>query len=215
MKLQHAYLLAALLICAGSLKGQDRHLLPATPEQQQLMQQTIAAASSNMKSLTCDFEQSKTSSLLSGKAVSTGKMYYRNDGCLRWEYLVPAGYTLILNAGQIAILSGDRSTVVDTRMSRFFREMANIMMNGISGSGLNDSKAFAVQYLCGNTQWQAVLTPQHREMKRMFASITLTFNLTDYTVDVVDMQETGGDATIIRLRGKRMNEGIEDLRFEI
>jgi outer membrane lipoprotein-sorting protein len=206
-------LLAALMLffCAGA-NAQDA--VPVDAEQLRSVLQQIAAASAGMKSLICDFEQTRATSMLSDKLVSTGKMYYRRENYLRWEYAPPAEYTFILNNQKALMLAGGKR-ISDPKMSRFFREMTGIMVNGISGSGLSDTKNFDVACYKSPAQWDVALIPQRKELKKMFASITLTFNLKDYTADRIELKESNGDVTTIRLLGKQLNVEIDDAMFGV
>ncbi|MDR1342507.1 MAG: outer membrane lipoprotein carrier protein LolA [Prevotellaceae bacterium] len=204
----------AFILCAGADAG-GQEAAPVAPEQHRQMLQQIAAASAGMESLACDFEQAKVSSMLSGESTSTGKMYYRRrDSCLRWEYAPPLGYTFILNGKKALMLTGGKS-VSDAKLSRFFREMVGIMVSGISGSGLTDTKSFDAACYGGAAQWEVVLTPRRKELKKMFDSIKLTFNLKDYTADRIELQESNGDVTTIRLLGKQLNVEIDDAKFNV
>jgi outer membrane lipoprotein-sorting protein len=187
----------------------------ATPEQHRQLLQQIAAASAGMESLACDFEQTRVSSMLSGEVTSIGKMYYkRQNSCLRWEYAPPLAYTLILNGKKSLMLAGGRS-ISDAKLSRFFQEMVGVMVSGISGSGLTDTKSFDVTCHREAAQGEVVLVPLRREMKKMLASIKLTFNLKDYTADVIELQEKNGDATIIRLLNKQLNVALDEAKFNV
>jgi outer membrane lipoprotein-sorting protein len=164
--------------------------------------------------LVCDFEQTKTMSLLSDDITSTGKMYYRRDGCLRWEYAPPDAYTFIQNNKKALMLAGDKR-ISDVKLSRFFQEMVGVMMNGISGSGLTDTKNFDVSYSGNVAQLEVTLVPVRKEMKKMFSSIKLTFNLKDYTADEIELKEKSGDVTIIRLLNKQLNVDVDNAKFDV
>jgi outer membrane lipoprotein carrier protein len=192
-----------------------QNFVPATQEQQQLMLEKITAASAQMESLVCDFEQIKELSILDEKMVSKGKMYYRNDNCLRWEYVSPYLYTFVLNNKKILMQAENSRNVIDVKSSAFFQEIIKIMMNGISGNGLKDVKSFKINYFWGKNQWQVKLIPLQKEMKKMFSAIQLTFNVKDYSVDKVEMEEQNGDTTTIQLTGKQFNKKIEDAKFVI
>lgn len=204
-------LLAALavLLCAGA---GAQSTAPANGERQQVALQQIAAAAAGMKSLVCDFEQTKVTSMLSNKLASTGKMYYRQGCCLRWEYDPPVEYTFLLNNNRALMLAGGKQ-ISNPKMSRFFREMAGIMMNGVSGSGLNDTKNFDLSCYEGEATWEFVLVPRRKELKKMFASIKLTFSSKDYTADRIELNENNGDVTAIRLLGKQLNAKIDEEKF--
>jgi outer membrane lipoprotein-sorting protein len=206
------------LIMAGvTLIAQAQQVKQVKPDEEREVEAQIEKASRNMTSLVCRFEQVKTLSVLNEEMVSQGRLYYRNDRRLRWEYLSPYAYTFVLN-GQTVLMQAENSrNVVDVKASGFFREIVRIMMNGISGSGLTDGKSFDVRYCKSPREglWEAQLVPRQKDMKQLFASIILTFNAEDYTVEQVLMNERSGDATRIRLYGKQLNAPIEDDTFHI
>jgi outer membrane lipoprotein carrier protein len=207
------FLVVALIF---NLNSDAQNLRPATPEQQQMMLEKITASSATMKSLVCDFEQVKVLSILDEKMVSKGKMYYRNDNCLRWEYASPYIYTFVLNNKKIMMQAeNSKKNVIDVKSSHFFQEIIKIMMNGINGNGLNDSKSFRFNYYWGENQWVINMVPLQKDIKKMFSTIKLTFNVKDYSVDQVEMEEVNGDTTTIRLSGKQFNKKIEDEKFKI
>jgi outer membrane lipoprotein carrier protein len=201
-------LIACMNICA-------QPLAPATKEQQQLMLEKIEASSKKMKSLICDFEQTKELSILNEKMVSKGKMYYRQENCLRWEYVSPYTYTFVLNDNKILMQTGKSRNVMDVKSSKLFQEVVKMMVNSINGNGLTDIKNFTAAYYWSGKEWKITLTPLQKEVKKMFSVIELTFNVKDYTVDQVKMNEPNGDTTLIRLSGKQFNLKIEDEKFAI
>ena len=189
---------------------------PATREQQQTMQESIAKSSADMNSLICDFEQVKELTILNEKMISKGKMYYRNDSRLRWEYQSPYFYTFLLNNNKILMKTESSQNVVDVKSSRLFQEIVRIMMSSINGTGLiDDSKSFTSTYHWGERECQVIFVPVSKELKKMFSTIKLTFNKNDYTVDKVEMEEQSGGTTVIKLTQKRFNEIIEDEKFAI
>lgn len=203
---------ALTLIVSASVSAQNA--APAAEAQREAMLQQIAVASAGMSSLICDFEQTKVTSMLSNALVSTGKMYYRRESCLRWEYAPPAEYTFVMN-GKSALMLAQGKRIGDPKMSRFFREVTGLMVSGVSGSGLGDTQRFDVACYERAAQWEVVLTPRKKELKKMFASITLTFNLKDYTADRIELKESNGDVTTIRLLAKQLNVAIDEEIFSV
>jgi outer membrane lipoprotein-sorting protein len=106
-----------------------------------------------------------------------------------------------------------QKNVIDVKSSKFFQEIIKIMMNGINGNGLKDIKSFTVSYYWSANQWRVQLIPLQKEMKKMFSTIKLTFNVKDYSVDKVEMEEQNGDTTTILLSGKQFNKTIENAKF--
>ena len=97
----------------------------------------IESAAVSMKTMQCDFVQTKYLRILNDKMVSTGKMYYQQSDKLRWEYTSPYTYAFVLNGSKVLISKGSRSDVINVNQSKFFKEIARIMMNSVVGKALN------------------------------------------------------------------------------
>jgi len=208
-------LVALLSFAPAKAQTKAQTFTPANAEQIPLMLEKINAASAKMESLVCDFEQTKELSILNEKMLSKGSMYYRNDRCLRWEYHTPYTYLFVLNRQQILMQAENSRHVLDVQSSRFFQEIVQMMMNGISGSGITDTQSFRITYYRSEQQWRVDMIPLQRELKKMFSLIRLTFNLRDYSVDQVVMEEPNGDATTIVLSAKQFNRKLEDATFAV
>ncbi|MDR3365356.1 MAG: outer membrane lipoprotein carrier protein LolA [Prevotellaceae bacterium] len=213
-KIRIKKMLPAALMLALCTAAAAQDAAPVAEERREAVLQQIAAASAGMKSLSCSFEQTRVTAMLSDKLVSTGRMYYRQEGCLRWEYAPPMDYTFILNNRKALMLAKGRR-LSDPKLSRFFREMSDIMVHGVSGSGLSDAQNFDVACYESAVRWEVVLTPRKKELRKMFASITLTFNLKDYTADQIALAESNGDVTTIRLLEKQLNIVIDEAMFNV
>ena len=75
------------------------------------IRQQINQAASQMKSMQCDFVQTKHLKMLNDKMVARGKMYYRQGNQLRWEYVTPYAYTFILNNNKVLLKNSRRNDV--------------------------------------------------------------------------------------------------------
>lgn len=175
----------------------------------------INAVASAMKSMQCDFVQTKSVKMLNEKMVSHGKMYYQQGNKLRWEYTSPYSYAFVLNGSQVLINKGNRSDVIDVNQSKVFKEIARIMMNSVIGKCLNDKKDFAVSILGYPSEYVATLVPQQKQMKQMFQKIVLHFSKAKSTVSKVELIEKKGDKTIIELKNVKTNGAINAKVFYI
>ena len=108
------------------------------------IKQQINAVASKMKTMQCDFVQTKYMKMLNDKMVSYGRMYYQQSDKLRWEYTSPYTYTFVLNGSKVLLNKGKRSDVINVNQSKFFKEIARIMMNSVVGKCLTDEKDFKV-----------------------------------------------------------------------
>ena len=81
----------------------------------------VCQAAGKIKSLQCDFRQTKQLSLLKTAMVSEGKMYYKGGSLLRWEYVKPYTYTFVLNGDKVMLKSPGKTDVIDVKSSRMFQ----------------------------------------------------------------------------------------------
>lgn len=179
------------------------------------VKQQINAVASKMKTMQCDFVQTKYLKMLNDKMVSRGKMYYQQSNKLRWEYTSPYTYTFVLNGSKVLISKGKRSDVINVNQSKFFKEIARIMMNSVVGKCLTDSKDFKVSLTGASAEYVATLYPQQKQMKQMFQKIILHFNKQKSTVSKVELIEKKGDRTIIELKNVKSNAPINAKVFGI
>ncbi len=175
--------------------------------------QQINAVATSMKSMQCDFVQTKYLKMLNDKMVSKGKMYYQQSNKLRWEYISPYSYAFVLNGSKVLISKGKRNDVINVNQSKMFKEIARIMMNSVVGNCLTDKKDFKVSLAASGTDYIATLYPQQKQMKQMFQKIILHFNKAKSTVSKVELVEKKGDKTIIELKNVRVNGAVSPSAF--
>ncbi len=183
-------------------------------EEQKIIRQINAVASS-MKTMQCDFVQTKTIKMLNDKMVSKGKMYYQQSDKLRWEYTSPYTYTFVLNGSKVLISKGKRNDVINVDQSKFFKEIARIMMNSVVGKCLTDTKDFKTSIQTTTAEYIATLLPQQKQMKQMFQKINLHFNRQKSVVTTVELIEKNGDRTVIELKNIKTNSAINAKVFSI
>ncbi len=200
-----------LLLSVLSVSAQ--RMQKANGAQQAKMISVINATAASIKTIESNFTQVKSVSFLNEKVKSYGRMYYSNQGKLRWEYVSPYKYTFAINGGKVYIKSGAKSQVIDIRTSRLFNSIAQIMINSITGKSLKANGDFNTQMYVDGNEWIAVLTPKKAQMKKMFRTVQLHFNSHHSMVSEVVMTETSGDSTVITLSGVKTNENIPNQIF--
>lgn len=195
------------------------HGLSSASAQQKIdeakVKQQINAVASSMKSMQCDFVQTKYVKMLNEKMVSRGKMYYQQSNKLRWEYTTPYSYVFVLNGAKVLISKGKRNDVINVNQSKMFKEIARIMMNSVVGKCLTDKKDFKVSLAGTTSEYVATLYPQQKQMQQMFQKIVLHFSKAKSTVSTVELIEKKGDRTIIQLQNVKTNGAINTKVFNI
>ena len=172
-------------------------------------------AAASLKTMQCDFVQTKHLKMLNDDMVSKGKMYYQQPDRLRWEYTTPYSYIFVLNKDKVVLKNGKRKDVIDVNQNKVFREIARIVMSSVVGSCLSDEKNFKTTIVATNTEWVATMIPARKEMKQMFQEIVLHFSKQKSYVTKVELFEKNGDKTTIDLRDIRVNEAVSSNMFSV
>ena len=188
-------IVAGCLLIAGPTRAQDA----------KAARHHIVDAATHMKTMQCDFVQTKQTKLLSAASVSQGRLYYRQPDRLRWEYVSPTAYTFQID-GQKVLMSDSRgSREVDIRRNRMYREMARLMTSIMSAQSLVDEQDFQVSLVSSGKEWVATLVPRRKEVRHMFSSIILHVTPTQWLVHQVELVEPKGDRTIVELKNIQIN----------
>lgn len=201
--------LLLLLVCLSVVS------LSAQTLNEAQIRQRVNQAAAAMKTMQCDFVQTKHLKMLNDVMVAQGKMYYQQRSKLRWEYTNPYAYTFVLNGDKVLLKNRQRNDVIDVNQNKMFREIAGIMMSSVVGNCLSDDKTFKTTIATANGKWIATLVPKRKDMRQMFQKIVLHFNQQRAVVSCVEMVEKNGDKTVINLKNIRTNETINAAVFAV
>ncbi len=193
-------------------------LLPLNAQQkvdESSVRKQINDAVQRMRTMQCDFVQTKTMRLLGDKMVSKGKMYYSTGNKLRWEYTTPYQYVFVMNQNKVLLKKGGKSQVIDVNQSKIFKEITRIMMNSVLGNCLSDMQDFKSTLQQTQQEWIATMVPQKKNLKQMFQTIKVHFSRQRSIVTQVEMIEKNGDRTIIELRNMQTNHKLNATLFNI
>lgn len=179
------------------------------------VKEKISQAAAGLKTMQCDFLQTKHVKMLNDKMISRGKMYYSQADKLRWEYQTPYSYIFILNKDRVTLKNDKRTDVIDVNQNKVFKEIARIMMSSVVGSCLSDDRSFKTLIRDSGLEWTATMTPVRKEIRQMYQSITLHFSKQHSYVTKVELMEKNGDKTIIELKNIRINETINPVIFSV
>ena len=193
------------------------HIIPLSAQQltEEQIKQKVNQTASAMKTMQCDFVQTKHLKMLNNDFVSHGKMYYQQSNKLRWEYTSPYSYTFILNNDQVLLKNKQRNDLIDVKQNKLFKEIVRIMMSSVVGNCLADDKNYKVSIATIGNEWVATLLPQRKDMKQMFPKLILHFNAKKSVVNNVELYDKNGEKTIIELKNIRINETIPSNMFAI
>lgn len=202
-----------VLVAAFSLyvSGQTK----LTAEQQKQLVEKIDKAASAMKSMQCDFTQTKSMKLLKKEMKSNGVMYFKQPDKLRWQYTSPYDYTFIMNGDKVRIKSTKSTQDINVQGNKIFRQITNIILNTVTGGGLKSASDFTVEVYKSDKGYFAKLYPKKKEVKQIYNVIEIYFNSSLTMVSSVRMIEKTGDETLVNLDNLKANVAINEKMFAV
>lgn len=197
--------LSVLFVALGLFASAQTQL---SESQSQEIMASLTEAASSMQTMQCRFVQSKNMAMLAESSVSEGKMYFSSPDRLRWEYLTPYPFALVVNGEKIVKVTDGKSEVLDGNSGRMYQGITNMIIGSASGKKLFDTSTFDVVLYDDGACWKAEMTPKRRDMKRMFSQLVFHFDKKSQVIDHVEFVEPSGDKTIIQFEEIRLNEKI-------
>lgn len=162
-----------------------------------------------------DFTQKKHLSFFSEDVNSNGKFYYKKENLLRWEYVSPFKYIMVMNKDKLYINDDVKTTMFDVNSNKMFSEINDIMISCLNGTILTDNKKFKTSFFEDKATYLVKLSPLSDKMKEYLKQIEILFNKNDLSLSQLKLIELSGDFTTITFRNKKMNHIIPNEKFII
>jgi outer membrane lipoprotein-sorting protein len=208
MKFYGIVLLSLLWIEAGSQ-------VPATPlKDVPGFRSRLETLSDKVSTIESDFIQEKSLSVLANTIVSRGHFWYKKENNIRWEYVSPYKYLIIITNNQIFIKEDKSQKQYDIQSNTMFREMNKFISGCIQGDILKNEKDYRVGYFEDEKSYFVTLVPNDATRKKMLNEVQIWFDKRDLTVYRINMVETGGDYTKIEFTAKKLNTDIPIEKFD-
>ena len=187
---------------------------PLSEAQSNEIMASLTKTASSMQTMQCRFVQSKTMSMLAEPSVSEGKMYFASPDRLRWEYVKPYAFALVVNGERIVKVTDGQAEALNGNSGRMYQGITSMIMSSASGKKLFDATTFDIVLYDDGAYWKAEMTPKRRDMKRMFSQLVFHFDKKTQVIDHVEFLDPKGDNTVIRFEEIRLNEKIGEEQFQ-
>ena len=174
----------------------------------------FASQSASVTTITSDFTQEKTLSALTEKITSTGKFWFKRNNRVRIEYVKPFSYLIIMNADKIHVRDNQKENSINVKSNKVFQQVNRIMIDCVQGTIL-ESKDFSTKVFENENVYLLEMTPASKSLRDFFQTILIKVDKSDYSVNTIEMNEPGGDQTIISFQNKKLNEQVADTVFAL
>ena len=194
---------------SGMIYAQSSKEVAVTGAQLTQLTQAISKAHQQVKTLSANFTQEKTSTLFTEKMVQKGVFCYQSPKQLRWEYKSPKALTLLFNDTKVTVLT-DKGAI--NNPNKMLNEMGKMIINTINGTNMSDNDNFDISYLKNNQDgsYIAVLNPTNKKIKANYSSIRVILNGKNYLAEKVILNESNGDVTTITFSNMKINTTLPE-----
>lgn len=206
-----SFVILLTCLCPLSVMGQTK----LTSEQEKQVLAKMEKSSNALRTLQCDFVQSKRMKLLSKEMQSKGVLYFVKPDKIRWQYTTPYDYTFIMNGDKVQIKSAKSTKNIDIQGNKIFRQITTIILNTVTGGGIMNSADFDVTLFKQGDVYFAKMLPKKKEVKQVYASIEVYFNPTLTMVESIKMIEKSGEYTTVKLLSPKVNTTINESVFKV
>ena len=171
---------------------------------------TVVAAA--VKDIKADFTQKKTLVALTETITSKGTLWFKQTDKVRMDYTTPFVYKMIINGDNMLVKDVQKETRMSARSNKLLQQVNRIMIDCMQGS-LLESKDFSNRVFENESYYLLELTPTSKNLQQFFSTIVITVEKKDNSPHIIELNESGGDKTIISLSNKKVNMALPDEVF--
>ena len=175
----------------------------------------LQKAQAGLETLEARFEQTKRSSLLAGEVVSQGVMHYQKPDLIRWEYVKPDPYTILIEGDHFSAYYPQLHKLKTARVARLRHRAFNFL---VATEPLEKLKThFQVEFREGGGRptWTLVLTPLTPMIRKSIAQVTVQVDKTTALPAELFIEQADGDSTRIRFTAVTANGALPDGTFRL
>jgi outer membrane lipoprotein carrier protein len=177
------------------------------------LKQNIDNSTKDLKSLESSFTQTKQLDFMDKAVKSSGKMYFKATSKIRWEYSSPFNYYVIFNKEKMFVNDNGKKKETEISNNKLLKELSQIMMGTVSGSGVLDEKKFKITYTKSGEDYVAKMLPTDNTYKKYIKQIDLTFDGKTYLLKKIKTIEPSLDYTLIEFSNQKKNASVSDEKF--
>lgn len=170
---------------------------------------------SSTQTLQSDFEQEKHLSFMQEPIITKGNFYYKKDKKLRWEYIEPFEYIVIMNGPNLIINDEGHKNEIDLKSNKTYQEINEVISKSMKGEIQSNNDQFDTVLRENNEMYLLELTPKTKKIKEYMTQIQVYFDKKDWLLSKVILKEQGGDWTKINFSNKKVNHTIGEYLFQL
>jgi outer membrane lipoprotein carrier protein len=183
------------------------------PAEIKTLKENINSSASKLTSLQSDFTQTKHLDFMENDVKSAGKLYYKSNSKIRWEYSSPFSYYVIFNNEKMFVNDNGKKKETDLSSNKLLKDLNKIMLGTVKGSVVLDETKFKISYFKSGSDFVAKMLPTDKTYKKYIRQIDLTFDGKTYLLKKIKTTEPSLDYTLIEFSNQKKNAAVSDEKF--
>lgn len=165
---------------------------------------------SEVKTISCSFEQIRKTAVLKDIVCKTGDFSYKRPDNIRLGF--SDGDDITMNGEYFRITSSGKTTIVKMESNPMLKELKRILSACMTADVSGLTAGFTPRLEEKEKQYELELSPKRRNNLK---SLLLVFSKKDMSLDMMKMTEQSDDYTLYRFSGKQFNVPVPDELFKI
>lgn len=159
----HILLFLALTFCTNIASAQSFK----TMSDSKAFQQKLHATASKTTTLASDFVQTKHLDVLSEDIESNGKLFYKADDNVRWEYTEPLEYLIVLRKGKVTIKDEGKVSSYDLSGNKTFEKINEMMISSMKGDLFVDQADYKYVFKESSAAYLVEMFPKEKKVQEI------------------------------------------------
>lgn len=205
--------IAMLLVFISTIAfAQDRKEI--SQEEQAEISSTLNSFTRNITSIQASFVQEKVFSFMEDKLIAQGKFWFVSPDKIRWEYVKPYPYIIIMSDGKMHVNDEGDTYSMDMRSNQLFQQMNTLITKSIQGKLLSEELNYDQKFYENENYYIVSFSPKDDQLKAYLAAIEIYFSKENGQVLALKMIEAAGDYTFIKFSERIENKEINSSYFK-
>lgn len=199
--------IAMLLVFISTIAiAQDRKEI--SQEEQAEISSILNSFTRNITSIQASFVQEKVFSFMEDKLIAQGKFWFVSPDKIRWEYVKPYPYIIIMSDGKMHVNDEGDTYSMDMRSNQLFQQMNTLITKSIQGKLLSEELNYDQKFYENENYYIVSFSPKDDQLKAYLAAIEIYFSKENGQVLALKMIEAAGDYTFIKFSERIENKEI-------
>ncbi|WP_271764692.1 LolA family protein [Aquimarina algiphila] len=181
--------------------------------EQKIFKSKVIAKANSTQSMLSDFVQKKHLSIMDNAIVSEGKLAFKSQKLVKWEYTKPYKNIAIFKDDKLYVTNDGKKETLNLKSNKLFKSLNSLVVNSIKGD-MFDNEQFDISYFKTDTDYLIHFLPKEKKIRRFVTEFQLKFSKTTTEVEEIKLIEPNDDYTTITFRNKQLNTKISDETFK-